>query len=103
MYCAHIVLLIQVSSIFLGKMETLSNENWLKIFSYLEVEDLNRCASVCKQFQKFAYDKVVWKKLPINLSSKQVPIGFIRQIVERGTACLNLDSTKMIGDELALL
>ena len=84
-------------------METLSNEIWLKIFSYLEVQDLNQCASVSKQFQKLAHDKVVWKKMPINLSAKRVPIGFIQQIVERGTAYLNLNRTQMIGDELALL
>ena len=84
-------------------METLSNEIWLKIFSYLEVQDLNQCASVSKQFQKLAHEKVVWKKMPINLAAKRVPIGFIQQIVERGTAYLNLDCTQMLGDELALL
>ena len=84
-------------------METLSNEMWLKIFSYLGVQDLNRCASVSKQFQTFAYDKVVWKKMPINLAAKQVPIEFIQQIVERGTSYLNLDCTQMLGDELNLL
>ena len=84
-------------------METLSNEIWLKIFSYLEVKDLNQCASVSKQFKKLAHDKMVWKKMPINLSAKRVPIGFIQQIVERGTAYLNLNGTQMIGDELALL
>ena len=84
-------------------METLPNEIWLKIFSYLEVQDLNRCAGVSKQFQKFAYDKEVWQKLPTNLAAKRVPIGFIQQIVERGTAYLNLDCTQMLGDELNLL
>ena len=84
-------------------METLPNEIWLKIFSYLEVQDLNRCASVSKQFQEYAYDKAVWQKLPINLAAKQVPIEFIQQIVERGTSYLNLDYTEILGDQLALL
>ena len=83
--------------------ETLPNEIWLKIFSYLEVQDLNRCASISKQFKEYAYDKAVWQKLPINLAAKQVPIEFIQQIVERGTAFLNLDHTEMLGDQLALL
>ena len=73
-------------------METLPNEIWLKVFSYLGVQDLNRCAAVSK-FQKFAYEKALWQKLPINLAAKQVPAEFIQQIVERGTSYLNLDAT----------
>ena len=76
-------------------METLPNEIWLKVFSYLGVKDLNRCAAVSKfqKFQKFAYEKALWQKLPINLAAKQVPAEFIQQIVERGTSYLNLDAT----------
>ena len=88
---------------FEAKMETLPNEIWLKIFSYLEVQDLNRCACVSKQFQKFAYDKIVWQKLPINLAAKQVPLEFIQQIMERGISYLNLDCTEMSRNELDLL
>ena len=84
-------------------MEILPNEVWLKVFSYLGVQDLNRCAAVSKQFQKFAYDKGLWQKLPINLGAKRVPVEFIRQIVERGISYLNLDAAEIVGDELALL
>ena len=84
-------------------MKTLPSEIWLKVFSFLGVQDLNRCAQVSKQFQTFAYDKVLWQKLPINLYAKRVPVEFIRQIVERGTSYINLDATEILGDELALL
>ena len=90
-------------ALFEVKTETLPNEIWRKIFSYLEVHNLNRCACVSKQFHRFAYDKAVWQKLPINVSAKRVPIKFIQQIVERGTSYLNLDFTKIVGDQLALI
>ena len=61
-------------------METLPNEIWLKIFSYLDLQDLNRCAAVCKKFQKFAYEKSLWQKLPVNLAVKQVSVEFIQQV-----------------------
>ena len=43
------------------KAKKIPNEIWLKIFSYLEVQDLNRCAYVSKQFQEIAYEKALWQ------------------------------------------
>ena len=65
-------------------------EIWLKIFSYLEVQNLNQCAAVSKTFKKFAYDKALWQKLPINLAAKQVPIEFIQQTGTLQTLVLEL-------------
>ena len=81
-------------------MEKLPNEVLLKIFSYLEVQDLGRCAMVSKQFQKNAYDEVLWKKLPINLCRKRVPNEFIQRIFERGTSYLNLHRAEISGGPL---
>ena len=83
-------------------MEQLPNEVLLKIFSYLEVQDLGRCATLSKRFQKIAYEKSLWQKLPINLYSKLVPIGFIQHIVEHGTAYLNLDMACIVGYSLVM-
>ena len=70
------------------------------VFSYLEVQDLGRCATVSKQFQNIAYEKSIWKKLPINLYGKQVPNEFIQRIFERGTSYLNLHRAEISGGPL---
>ena len=89
-----------------ANMETLPDEMWLMVFSYLEVQDLGRCASVSKQFQKIAYDKALWQKLPINLEGKnykmKIPVEFIQYILKRGTAYLNLSNFEILGDQLLL-
>merc|ERR1712223_293431 len=79
-------------------METIPNEIRIMIFSYLEVEDLLRCATVNKSFQVTANDKALWKKLPIYLGWKQVPVGFLRHILKLGTAYLTLSSVEILGD-----
>ena len=81
-------------------MEKIPNEIWLKIFSYFEVQDLGRCAMVSKQFQEIAYERGLWKKLPISLVRKRVPIEFIQRIFERGTPYLNLYRAEVFGDPL---
>ena len=78
-------------------MEKIPNEILLKIFSYLEVQDLGRCARVSKQFHEVAYDRSLWQKLPINLTEKQVPVEFVQHIMKRGIAYINLDCAKMVG------
>jgi len=79
-------------------MDQMPNEILLKIFSHLDVQDLGRCAQVSKKFQKIAYDRAIWQELPINLAGKQVPIEFIQNILERGTAYLNLSYAQIVGD-----
>ena len=81
-------------------MEKIPNEILLKIFSYLEVQDLGRCASVNKKFHEIAYEKMLWQKLPVNLAGKQVPVEFLQHIMKHGIAYINLDSAQIhtIGD-----
>ena len=75
-----------------SNMETLPDEILLKIFSYFEVQDLIGCAAVSKRFQKIAYEKALWQKLPIpNLRLKRVPAEFFQKAVERGISSLDLD------------
>ena len=63
-------------------MEKLPNEILLKIFSYLEIQDLGRSARVSKKFHEIAYDRESWQKLPINLTWKQVPADLARMSEE---------------------
>ena len=80
-----------------SNMETLPDEILLKIFSYFEVQDLIGCAAVSKRFQKIAYEKSLWQKLPIpNLRLKRVPAEFFQKAVERGISSLNLDCLEII-------
>ena len=79
-------------------MEKIPNEIWLKIFSYLEVQDLGRCATVSKQFHELAYEKRLWRKLPINLSVKIVPVEFLQHIMKHEIAYINLHKATIFGD-----
>ena len=51
-------------------MDKMPDEILMKIFSYLEVQDLGRCAMVSKRFHEMAYERRLWHKLPINLFNK---------------------------------
>ena len=81
-------------------MEKIPNEILLKIFSYLEVQDLGRCATVCKEFHEIAYDRGLWQKLPINLAGKRVPVEFVQHIMKHGAGYLNLDNAEIFGNPL---
>ena len=81
-------------------MEKIPNEILLKIFSYLEVQDLGKCASVSKRFNKIAYEKRLWQKRAINFTYEEVPIEFVQHIVKHGIAYINLDFAQILGDSL---
>ena len=81
-------------------MEKLPNEILLKILSYLEFQDLSRCARVSKRFHEIAYERELWQKLPVNLTEKQVPVEFVQHIMKHGIAYINLDYAGIIGDSL---
>ena len=91
---------VHTVSILQAKMEKIPNEILLKIFSYLEVEDLGRCATVSKQYHKIAYVRRLWQKLAINLIRKKVPVQFLQHIMKHGIAFMNLDFTEIVGDSL---
>ena len=81
-------------------MEKIPNEILLKIFSYLEVQDLGKCASVCKKFHEIAYERRLWQRLSVNLYGKQVPVEFLQHIMKHGIAYINLDCAGISGDLL---
>lgn len=81
-------------------MEKIPNEILLKIFSYLEVQDLGRCAMASKRFHEMAYERRLWQKLPINLFYKEVPVGFVQHIMKHEIAYINLQWARIIGDSV---
>ena len=79
-------------------MEKIPNEILLKIFSYLEVQDLGRCARVSKKFHQMAYERRLWQKLPINLAS--VPVETLQHVMKHGIAYINIDNARILGNSL---
>ena len=53
------------------------DEVQLKIFKFLEIEDLIRCAQVSKRTRRICHDESIWKK--VNLNKKLVPSEFIEK------------------------
>jgi hypothetical protein len=45
------------------KLESLSDETLLKIFSFVSQQDRGRLASVCSRFKRLAMDYTLWKKV----------------------------------------
>ena len=74
----------------------LPDEVQLKIFKFLEIEDLIRCAQVSKRTRRICHDESIWKK--VNLNKKLVPSEFIEKILENGCKYISLTYTKIIGD-----
>ena len=52
-------------------MDNISDEILLKIFSFLDIEDLIRCTQVSKRFYRIANDSYLWSA--VNVSGKAVP------------------------------
>ena len=84
----------------LTKKETLfdhlPDEVQLKIFKFLEIEDLMHCAQVSKRVRRICQDESIVKK--VNLYKKVVPSEFIAQILESGCKYINLRSSKIVGE-----
>ena len=66
------------------RFEDLSDEVLLEIFSFLDVQDLLRCAMTSKRIRAICLDSSLprWKK--INLYFKTVPTSFIEFILDTG-------------------
>ena len=73
----------------------LPDEVQLKIFKFLEIEDLMHCAQVSKRVRRICQDESIVKK--VNLYRKVVPSEFIAQILEDGCKYINLRDAKIVG------
>ena len=69
-------------------IEALPNEVLLKIFQYLTILELGKCAQVSKNFRIIAYDSNLWQK--VSICSGPIPDNFIEQAMARGTKYLGL-------------
>jgi hypothetical protein len=73
----------------------LPDEVQLKIFKFLEIEDLMHCSQVSKRTRRICHDESLWEK--VNLYERVAPSEFIAQILENGCKYINLRSAKIVG------
>ena len=69
-------------------MEQLPNEILVNIFTFLNIQDLGRCAQVCKRWHLVSQDEKAWLK--VNLCLNSISTNFIEHICQRGTKSLGL-------------
>ena len=79
----------------LNSFDCLPDEVQLKIFKFLEIEDLMHCAQVSKRVKRMCQDESIVKK--VNLYRKIVPSEFIAHILEDGCKYINLRDAKIVG------
>ena len=75
-------------------IENLPQETMLKIFAFLEPEDLFRCLQVSKSFRRVAEDGTLWKKLKIRdcLNEEvRIPVELIKQALSYGLKHLSIE------------
>ena len=76
-------------------VEDFSDEILLKIFSFLDSEDIVNCVPVHEKFRRIAFDDFLWRGCrqfgKANLSDKLVPLGLIQELFNQGTKFLNLE------------
>ena len=81
----------------LANLDELPEEILLKIFTYLNVKDICRCAKVCKRFGKLSHDESIWRK--INLCwNKKIPSKFVQHVIDRGCKYLSLRCARISGN-----
>lgn len=76
----------------INRWETSADEIVLKIFSYLNLEDLFRCALVCRQWYELSHDHQLWER--VNLMHRAIPFDRLVPLLGCGTKYLSL----MCGD-----
>ena len=76
----------QFNDFHVGKTEELPEEVMNYIFSFLNIQNMCRCAQVSRRWKLIAYKR--WHK--VNLADKEVPFAFIGQLLEFGTRYLSL-------------
>merc|ERR1712110_238000 len=63
----------------------LPNEILVKIFGYLDIQDISRSAKVSHQFNKISKDSLVWKSIgKLCIDRRKVPTEFLSYVILRG-------------------
>jgi hypothetical protein len=69
----------------------LPNEILVKIFGYLDIQEISRCAQVSHQFDMISKDSSLWKSMgKLCIDGRNVPTEFLAYIIERGIPELSL-------------
>ena len=76
-------------------LDRLPDEILLKIFNYLDIQELLRYSHVSKNIRRICNDKSLWKI--VDLSGRKVRAEFIKIVLENDCKNLNLEDTKIDG------
>ena len=69
----------------------LPNEILVKIFGYLDIQDISRSAQVSNQFNMISKDSSLWQTWgKLSIDGKKVPTEFLTYIIQRGITELSL-------------
>ena len=77
------------------KLEDLSNEIILEIFSYLDAKELVHCSHLSRKFRDLSHCHSLWQKM--NLHLKIVPSQFVEFLISKGCKYISLSCTKLEG------
>ena len=79
------------------QFESLPNEVFMHVFSYLKIADILNCGLVSKRFRAISnHDQYLWPKT-VNLCYKKVPVKFLRKLLESGCKYLSLSEATLEG------
>ena len=69
----------------------LPNEILVKIFRYLNIQDISRCSQISHQFNMISKDSILWQSwAKLSIYEMKVPTEFLIYIIQRGITELKL-------------
>ena len=79
----------------------LPNEILLKIFGYLDIQDISRSARVSYQFNMISKDSSLWKSLgKLCIHERKVPSEFLTYVIQRGITELSLHQCEILPPKM---
>ena len=81
----------------------LPNEILVKIFGYLDIQEISQCAQVSHQFDMISKDASLWKSWgKISVEERKVTTEFLTYIIERGITELSLIECEILPPKVKL-
>ena len=77
------------------RFEDFPAEILLKMFNFLEINELLKCSQTSKRIRVICYDDSLWQTT--DLSKKKVPAEFLQKVITYGCKSLNLTKATLIG------
>jgi hypothetical protein len=84
-----------------GKNHALDIDLWVRVFGFLSSGDLARCMCVCKTWNRWGYDRRLWRS--IDLSRRRIRQTHLIGIVRRQPRALDLSWTNISHPQLRWL